>query len=56
METFSEKEIARRLQGFAAVWQRVQRGRPGGAAQAPGVKLMPRKSCRGRKMPGGRCV
>ena len=55
MEAFSEKEFARRLQGFEAVWQRVRRGRPG-AAEAPGVKLMPRKSCRGRRGPGGRCV
>ena len=46
MERFSEKEFARRLRGFNAVWQRVQRGRRPAPAEAAGLPLMPRRKCR----------
>ena len=44
MNAFSEKETARQLRRFDAVWQRVQEARRSSAPEAePEIRLMPRK-------------
>jgi len=61
MEKFSEREAARQLRRFDAVWSRVDAARSAaGAAQAAGAELMPRrrKGCRRPPRPGcsRRCI
>ncbi len=47
MEDFDERELRRRLQGFARIWQRVRAASaPRETARRCGVKLMPRQDCR----------
>ena len=55
MAQISEWELRRGLQNFEAVWRRVGAGRsPRETAERCGVKLMPRKGCRGRQACGPR--
>lgn len=44
MEKFSEREVARQLRRFDAVWARVDASRSAvGAAQSAGAEFMPRR-------------
>ncbi len=48
MEGFHEKEIARQLRHFDAVWARVDDSRSAhGLAERAGLPLMPRRKCCG---------
>ena len=44
-----DREIARRLRGFEAVWKRVRRSKTEPAK--PGAPLMPRRRCVRRRRP-----
>ena len=48
-ENLRDRELRQKLRQFEAVWQRVDAARdPKAAAEAKGVRLMPRRCCRKR--------